>query len=121
MLSRYYDTRIGAWEVWNEPDFSGSRVPPAYYAPLLRATAERLWAEDAGDRVVFGGLGGADINARDYLLQVYGSATSLTYDVFALHPYPSTQYRYWDGRLMVNPRTTCTMRVRRSSRSSRMS
>ena len=103
LLSRYYDTRIGAWEVWNEPDFSGSRVPPEDYARLLRTTAERLWAEDAGDRVVFGGLGGADINARDYLLQVYGSATSLTYDVFALHPYPSTQYRYWDGRLMVNP------------------
>jgi len=103
LLSRYYDTRIGAWEVWNEPDFSGSRVPPAYYAPLLRATAERLWAEDAGDRVVFGGLGSADTNSRDYLLQVYGSGTSPTYDVFALHPYPSTMYRYSDGRLMVAP------------------
>ncbi len=103
LLSRYYDTRIGAWEVWNEPDFSGSRVPPAYYAPLLRATAERLWAEDAGDRVVFGGLGSADPLARDYLIQVYDSTTSLAYDVFALHPYPSTLYRYWDGRLMVTP------------------
>ncbi|OIO95176.1 MAG: hypothetical protein AUK03_05795 [Anaerolineae bacterium CG2_30_64_16] len=103
LLSRYYDTRIGAWEVWNEPDFSGSRVPPASYALLLRATFERLRAEDAGDRVAFGGLGSADPLARDYLIQVYDSTTSPAYDVFALHPYPSTMYRYWDNRLMVNP------------------
>ncbi len=103
LLSRYYDTRIGAWEVWNEPDFSGSRVLSEDYARLLRTTAERLWAEDAGDRVVFGGLGSADPNARDYLIQIYDSTTSPAYNVFALHPYPSTMYRYSDGRLMVDP------------------
>ncbi len=120
LLSRYYDTRIGAWEVWNEPDFSGSRVPPASYALLLRATAERLWAEDAGDRVIFGGLGSADPNARAYLAQAYGSGISLVYNVFALHPYPSTLYRYWDGRLMVAPQDYMHyMKVQRLSRSSK--
>lgn len=103
LLSRYYDSRIGAWEVWNEPDFTLSRVRPIDYAPLLNATQARLKAEDAGDRVLFGGLGSADSNALTYFDQVYDSASSLTYDVFALHPYLSTMYRYSDGRLMVDP------------------
>ncbi len=103
-LVEYFDDRISAWEVWNEPDFSDTRLEPAEYAGLLGATYDAIEATEPGDLVVFGGLGSADPNARDYLVTLYGElADPSPFDIFALHPYISTEYRYTDGRLMLNP------------------
>jgi hypothetical protein len=104
LLANYYDDRIRYWEIWNEPDFSESRLQPGEYAELLESTYQTIKGVDATDMVLFGGLGSADPNADEYLRQVYLSLASPSpYNVFALHPYVSTLYRYPDGRLMVNP------------------
>ncbi len=103
-LVEYFDDRIDAWEVWNEPDFSGTRLEPDVYADLLDATYDAIEATEPDDLVLFGGLGSADPNARDYLVAFYGEFVgSGPFDVFALHPYISTEYRYTDGRLMLDP------------------
>jgi hypothetical protein len=103
-LVEYFDDRIGAWEVWNEPDFSGTRLDPPVYANLLSATYDAIEATEPDDLVLFGGLGSADPNADDYLRDCYGEfGGSGPFDVFALHPYISTEYRYTDGRLMLDP------------------
>ncbi|NOZ72807.1 MAG: hypothetical protein GXP38_13005 [Chloroflexi bacterium] len=103
LLADYYDDRIRYWEVWNEPDFSESFLQPGEYAELLSNTYQTIKGVDTTDMVLFGGLGSADPNARDYLVSVYSSQSTVPFDVFALHPYVSTLYRYPDGRLMVNP------------------
>lgn len=55
--------------------------------------------------MLFGGLGSADPNARDYLEAVYTEwGGGGAFDVFALHPYISTLYRYPDNQLMLDPR-----------------
>ncbi|HIQ04763.1 MAG TPA: hypothetical protein EYH31_03605, partial [Anaerolineae bacterium] len=90
LLADYYDDRIRYWEVWNEPDFSGSFLQPGEYAELLENTYQTIMGVDATDMVLFGGLGSADPNARDYLVNVYSSQSTVPFDVFALHPYVST-------------------------------
>ena len=86
MLTHYYDDRIRYWEIWNEPDFSGSRLLPDEYASLLDATYQIIKGVDRTDKIVFGGLGGADATARRYLENVFQSRGSVPFDIFALHP-----------------------------------
>ena len=109
LLVGYYGDRIGAWEVWNEPDYTGSRLTPASYVDLLVATYDEIKDLDGGDQVVFGGLGSADTNAADYLYEFYDELGNAypgrggPYDIFALHPYMSTLYRDASQNLLVDP------------------
>lgn len=102
-LAEYYADRIRYWEVWNEPDHSTSRLSPDSYASLLNATYSAILSKEPWDKIVFGGLGSADDTAHDLYFQPLLNQNSISYDVFALHPYPSIEYTNADGSLKLDP------------------
>jgi hypothetical protein len=104
LLARYYGDRVGAWEIWNEPDFAATHLAAGDYARLL---ADLHAAVKQGSRralVVFGGLGGADWVAANYFREVVRHLPpgQVPYDVFAIHPYPSHEFRR-GGRIIRDP------------------
>lgn len=109
LLTSYFDDRIRYWEVWNEPDFSDTQLQPAEYAKLLHETQQTIKNLHLTDQVVFGGLGGTDSTAWNYFDNIALAVTDLSifpgpYDVFAVHPYPSGQWRdSTSGEVLVNP------------------
>lgn len=104
LLARYYGDRVGYWEIWNEPDFQVTHLAAADYAHLLTALYSVIKHADPRTQVVFGGLGGADWVAAQYFEQVIQqfSGSLVPYDVFAIHPYPSNEFRR-NGRLIRDP------------------
>ena len=104
LLARYYGDRVGYWEIWNEPDFQVTHLTAADYAHLLTALYSAIKQADPHTQVVFGGLGGADWVAAQYFKQVVEQFPGklVPYDVFAIHPYPSNEFRR-NGRLIRNP------------------
>ncbi|HUW14175.1 MAG TPA: hypothetical protein VM537_30920, partial [Anaerolineae bacterium] len=109
-LVSYYDDRIGVWEIWNEPDYSSTRLEPGVYGDLLTAAHDSVKGVDPGDRVVFGGLGSADGNAAAYLREFYAAwsaahpAQPAPFDILGIHPYLSTLYRDGSGQLLRDPK-----------------
>lgn len=109
MLVQHYRNRIGHWEIWNEPDYSGSRLEPGAYADLLFASYDTIKAIDPDAQVLFGGLASADANAHRYLRDFYAALAEqypghpTPFDIFAIHPYYSTLYRDSTNRLLVDP------------------
>jgi hypothetical protein len=104
LLARYYGDRVGYWEIWNEPDFQVTHLAAADYAHLLSTVYSVIKQVDPRTQVVFGGLGGADWVAAQYFEQVIQqfSGSLVPYDVFAIHPYPSKEFRR-NGRLIRDP------------------
>ncbi|MFN8465234.1 MAG: hypothetical protein U0X20_06765 [Caldilineaceae bacterium] len=104
LLARYYGDCVGYWEIWNEPDFQVTHLAAADYAHLLTALYSVIKQVDPSTQVVFGGLGGADWVAAQYFGQVIKqfSGSLVPYDVFAIHPYPSKEFRR-NGRLIRDP------------------
>ena len=105
LLARYFEDRIGHWEIWNEPDFADSFLLPEEYVRLLAAVSTAMKAQDGTLQVVFGGLGGVDWPALNYLRQVLAALAwrlSAPFDIFALHPYPSKQFQY-NGQIVRDP------------------
>ncbi|MCB0046946.1 MAG: hypothetical protein KDD92_16100 [Caldilineaceae bacterium] len=98
-LARYYDDRIGAWEIWNEPDYYKSGLRPEEYASLLTSSSAVLNTVDANDKVLYTGLVGANRTASRYFA---ASLASLHYpkpfDIFALHPYFTEEYPGRNGK-----------------------
>jgi hypothetical protein len=82
----YWQGRVAAWEVWNEPDplqqyFQGTT---AQYAALLRAAYPGFKTGDPGTQVV---LGGISCNDDVWLGQLYGLGVQGSFDIAATHPY----------------------------------
>jgi len=105
-LVNYYDDRIGAWEVWNEPDHSERRLQAEQYAILLNNTYQEIKAAEPNDRVIFGGLGSADPNALGYALGTFnmlGTFSPVPFTIFAVHPYHSIFYKTAGGRVENDP------------------
>lgn len=95
-IAKHYQVRITYWEVWNEenydPDPSEETAPPwvnpVRYAPFLQETYQAIKNANANAQVLFGGLGSAWNDSRDYLVDVYGEWNSAGhFDYFAVHPY----------------------------------
>jgi hypothetical protein len=92
-----YRGRVGAYQVWNEPNLNsewGGRPPdPAAYARLLRGASERIRAADPAARVVMAALAptlteNADaLNDLIYLQQLYAAGARGTFDVLAVQAY----------------------------------
>jgi aryl-phospho-beta-D-glucosidase BglC (GH1 family) len=83
--ARHFRGRIGAWEIWNEPDyrvfFNGST---RRYVKLLRATYPAIKAGDPNALVVTGGV----VHNHDrWLAGAYRAGARGFFDVFATHPY----------------------------------
>lgn len=111
-LANYFNDRIRYWEVWNEPNFAISGIEADAYAQLLIATHDAIKAIDSNDKVLFAGLaqatGQVAGNSLGYFrtvpaqLALFGRRNPAPYDVFALHPYPSDEYKVND-KVVVDP------------------
>ncbi|NHA66593.1 cellulase family glycosylhydrolase [Phycicoccus flavus] len=79
---------VDAYEVWNEPNGKRFWNPPdaRAYAALLRAAYPAVKAADPTAEVVMGGLEYVDL---EWLQELYAAGAKGSYDVLAVHPYPS--------------------------------
>jgi hypothetical protein len=83
--ARHFRGRVGAWEVWNEPnDRSFWQGSARRYVRLLRASYRAIKAGDPNALVVFGGL---MQNDDRFLARAYAAGAQGAFDVMATHPY----------------------------------
>ncbi len=78
--------RVGAWEIWNEPnadDFMAG-ADPAAYARLIKAAYPAIKAADPSTTVVTGGTVYVD---TAWLSQMYAAGAAGSFDAIAVHPY----------------------------------
>lgn len=82
----YWQGRVAAWEVWNEPDPNQSFWQGSIdqYAGLLRSAYPAFKAGDPATKVV---LGGPSSNDDAWIRQVYARGTRDSFDVVSTHPY----------------------------------
>jgi polysaccharide biosynthesis protein PslG len=94
---RYAAAGLHTWEVWNEPNLSGTWGPkpdPASYTQLLRAAASSIRSVDRSATVMVGGLSpagdatdGSTISPLSFVLRLYAEGAGSFFDAIALHPY----------------------------------
>ncbi|MBD8869495.1 cellulase family glycosylhydrolase [Nocardioides donggukensis] len=84
--ARRWGDRVGAWEVWNEPNSEDflEGADPAGYTDLLCAAHDALHRQDDTVRVVLGGL---MYNDDAWLRRAYASGARGCFDILGVHPY----------------------------------
>jgi hypothetical protein len=92
MLARRYGSRLGALEIWNEPDQANEQYfagpgKAVHYAALLRAAYPAIKAVQPSLPVIAGSLVGA--NGR-FLRDLYAAGIKGYYDGLAVHFYTLT-------------------------------
>lgn len=84
-VSNYFQGRISAWQVWNEPNHdSFYKGTIAEYVALLKAAYPAFKAGDPSAEVV---IGGPSYNDTDWLRKVYEAGAQGSFDVMSTHPY----------------------------------
>jgi len=86
-LVRRYKGRVGAWEVWNEPNiqpFWEPRPDPELYTKLLKTAYENAKKADPNCVVVGGALAGPDLK---FLEGMYAHGAKDYMDVLSYHNY----------------------------------
>ena len=88
---------IRNWQLWNEqnsPSFYAPKPNVADYAELLHAGRRAITSEDAGAKIILGGMFGTPrggqrpaIAAWDYLAKLYEKGAKPDFDGVAPHPY----------------------------------
>ena len=90
-VARRYGTRVGAWEVWNEPNTAAFwQGSVADYAQLLSVSRQVLRHERPNEPVLIGGLvpdGGQFLTALTHQLCPSGHCQDPPYDAVAWHVY----------------------------------
>lgn len=91
--ARRYRDRVGAYEIWNEPNLPGSWAPqpdPAAYFALLRDAYAGIHRADSDAVVLSGGTGGGltGIGSVRWYTDLYAAGLSGVSDGVAVHPYP---------------------------------
>jgi polysaccharide biosynthesis protein PslG len=92
-VARYPNVR--AIEIWNEPNLGIFWAPapdPSRYAAVLEAAHDAVIAAGSGTPVLVGGLfplttSAANVNASEFLDQVYAAAGAGAFDGIGSHPY----------------------------------
>lgn len=104
-LTDYYNDRIGAWEVWNEPDYSKSGLDVPQYSALLNATYTTIKQHQPNSKVLFTGLVGANRTAITYFRDTFkqGLDNPRPFDIFALHPYFTEEYVNSENKPELDP------------------
>jgi len=104
-----YGDRVGAWEIWNEPNLQRFWEPApnaAQYARLLALSAVAVHSAVPGATVVSGGLAmipasSRSVSGRDFLTWVCQQGGLTEVDGIGLHPYsspvPPSYYATWSG------------------------
>jgi hypothetical protein len=83
--AEYFNGRVGAWEVWNEPNHSSFWAGTAAdYTRLLKAAYPAFKAGAPTTPVV---LGGPSYNHTGWLQEVYEAGAQGAFDIMATHPY----------------------------------
>lgn len=108
-LATRYKGRVGAYEIWNEPDLSyfWSPAPSATaYTALLRAAYPAIKAADPAARVVFGGLSYNNATGYAFPAAAYAAGAKGYFDAMGVHTYgacnetPEHIQTYADGSIM---------------------
>lgn len=98
-LSSRYAGKIGAYEVWNEPNYYVAYSPapdPAGYTALLKAAYPAIKAGDPNAEVIGGVLGSTltwgnyTTNPVDFVEQMYADGAAGFFDALSFHPYQNT-------------------------------
>lgn len=98
-LSSRYAGKIGAYEVWNEPNYYVAYSPApdaAGYTALLKAAYPAIKAGDPNAEVIGGVLGSTltwgtyTENPVDYVQQMYAAGAAGSFDALSFHPYQNT-------------------------------
>ena len=105
-MARRFAGRVGAWEIWNEPDetvFWHRGPDPVAYAGLLKAAYPAIKRADPLATVVTGGMTG---NNFQFLEQLYRNGAQGSFDAVGVHTdtaclirSPDFYYRERDGRI----------------------
>jgi hypothetical protein len=105
-MARRFAGRVGAWEIWNEPDetvFWHRGPDPVAYAGLLKAAYPAIKRADPLATVVTGGMTG---NNYLFLEQLYRNGVKGSFDAVGVHTdtaclirSPDFYYRERDGRV----------------------
>ncbi len=86
---------VQAYQIWNEPNLKKYWIPypaPTQYEKLLKASSTAIKGEYPNAQIVLGGEPGyGDMNAWDFLDQLYDAGAKRYFDVAALHPYGSSR------------------------------
>jgi hypothetical protein len=87
-MAERWGADVDAYEIWNEPNGKRFWNPPdaRAYASLLKAAYPAVKIADPDAPVVVGGLEYVDI---DWVEELYAAGAKGSYDVMAVHPYPS--------------------------------
>lgn len=95
--AQHFNGRIGAWEIWNEPNLSSffaPKVDPAFYTEMLRASYKAVRAAVPDAIVLNGGLApaadsadGAFMSPLTFIRAMYANGGKDSTDALALHPY----------------------------------
>ncbi len=82
----HFAGRVGAWEIWNEPNLEGfwHAPDPAAYARLVRAAYPAIKAADPSSVVVAGAVSYNDV---PFLSGMYAAGVQGSFDVLSTHPY----------------------------------
>ena len=96
MAAQRYAGKVGAYEIWNEPNaapFYGPAPDPAGYTELLKAAYPTIKAADP-DATVVGGVVGSTVTYQNLTLnpvtfvdQMYESGAQGYFDALSFHPY----------------------------------
>jgi hypothetical protein len=99
LAAERYAGKVGAYEVWNEPNaapFYGPAPDPAGYTELLQAAYPAIKAADP-DALVVGGVVGSTVTYENYTLnpvtfvdQMYQAGAQGYFDALSFHPYQYT-------------------------------
>ncbi|MCV7227164.1 glycosyl hydrolase [Mycolicibacterium komossense] len=90
-----YAGRIGAWEIWNEPNnpiFAKPRPDVAVYASMIEAASAQIRARAPGAQIITAGLApagddGLSIAPTTFVDQLYNVADKGSWDAVGIHPY----------------------------------
>ncbi len=108
-----YGLKVGAYEVWNEPNYVASWAPtidPVAYTRLLKAAYTQIKVNNPDALVVAGVLGavtswmGITMDARTFVETMYANDAEGFFDALSIHPYQYTT-KFSDGEYdpNVNP------------------
>jgi len=96
-VQRYTGQGVHAWEIWNEPNLSGTWAPHpdvAAYSALLKAAASAIRSADASATIIAGGLApggdagdGSTISPLSFVRGLYAAGAGPYFSAVALHPY----------------------------------
>jgi hypothetical protein len=112
LAAQRYAGKVGAYEIWNEPNaamFYAPQPDPAGYSALLKAAYPTIKAADP-DAIVVGGVVGSTVTMGDWTLnpvtfvdEMYRDGAQGYFDALSFHPYQYTTPFSQGGDLANSP------------------